>query len=419
VKSALESLLMSFERVLAYEEAAKAISSYAVQLRQRQREIERVSLNAALDRILATAMFADRDQPPFPRSTRDGFACRSSEACQRIPLKIIGQIPAGAHWEGTVSAGQAVEIMTGAPVPEGADCVVMLEHVHQEKGHVSLLASQKIAPKENIVLQGAEAKKGELLLDEGTRMRAQEFALAATNGHNELTVYSKPKIAILATGDELVEIDCQPLPHQIRNSNSYSLAAQVKAAGGEPIHLPIVADNHQALRRVMAEIPPVNMLLLSGGVSAGKYDLVEEILAERNAEFFFTGVRIQPGKPVVCGSISLQREQPIPFFGLPGNPVSTMVTFALFVQPVLEALQGAHISTPRFALATLWEPVRRKEGLTRFLPAICDPTTAEVRLIPWQGSGDMAATARANCYLVMPSDRSQLNSGETVKVLLT
>jgi molybdopterin molybdotransferase len=410
---------MGFEQVLAYEEAAKTISSYAVQLRQRPKKVERVPLSAALGRILATAMFADRDQPPFPRSTRDGFACRASEASQHIPLKVIGQIRAGAQWEGTVSAGQAVEIMTGAPVPIGADCVVMLEHVHQENGNVSLLAPQKISPKENIVPQGAEAKKGELLLDEGTRMRAQEFALAATNGHKELAVYSKPKVAILATGDELVEIGCQPLPQQIRNSNSYSLAAQIESAGGEPIRLPIVADNHRALRLAMAEIPPVDMLLLSGGVSAGKYDLVEEILAEQNAEFFFTGVRIQPGKPVVFGSISLQREQPIPFFGLPGNPVSTMVTFALFVHPVLEALQGAHISTPRFALATLQEPLQRKEGLTRFLPATCDSTTAEIRLIPWQGSGDMAATARANCYLVMPSDRNQLNSGETVKVLLT
>jgi molybdopterin molybdotransferase len=409
---------MSFERILDYEEAAAVVSAYATNLRQTKRPVERLELTSALDRILADAIFADRDQPPFPRSARDGFACRASEASQHIPLEVIGQIRAGLSWEGTVQSGQAVEIMTGAPAPAGTDCVVMLEHVQQQSAHVSLMPSQQISAGENIVPQGAEAKKGDLLLDEGTRMRAKEVALAATAGYTELTVYFKPKVAILATGDELVDIGCQPLPSQIRNSNSYSLAAQVESTGGEPIRRPIVRDNRDALRRAFAEIPPVDMLLLSGGVSAGKYDLVEEILAERNAEFFFTGARIQPGKPVVFGSIALQGESPIPFFGLPGNPVSTMVTFALFVHPVLEALQKAHRNTPRFALAKLREPIQRKTGLTRFLPAACDPTTTEVHLVPWQGSGDIAAMARANCYLVMPSNRNQLDAGETVKILL-
>lgn len=416
--NALESLLMSSEQLLDYEQAAAAVSAYAAKLRDSKRPMEHLELPTTLGRVLAAPILADRDQPPFPRSTRDGFACRALDADQPMPLEVIGQVRAGSFWKGTVEAGQAVEIMTGAPAPAGTDCVIMLEHVQREGTRIRMLPSQQISAGQNIVAQGAEAKNGDLLLHEGTRLRAQELALAAACGYTELPVYSKPRVAILATGDELVEIGRRPLPYQVRNSNSYSLAAQVTAAGGEPLRLPIAGDNLESLRTALAEVPPADMLLLSGGVSAGKYDLVEEALTERNAEFFFTGVRIQPGKPVVFGALPLAKSSPIPFFGLPGNPVSTMVTFALFVQPVLEALENARSSSPRFALATLREPFQTKEGLTRFLPATCNHKAGEVQLVPWQGSGDIAAMSRSNCYLVVPADCKQLMAGETVKILL-
>lgn len=409
---------MDAEQVLNYEQAAARVAAYAAKLRDENRAEEKVSLTAALDRILAEPILADRDQPPFPRSTRDGFACRAADASQHIPLTVIGQVRAGSTWEGVVRADQAVEIMTGAPVPDGADSVIMLEHVQHEGSAVCLRPSLEVSPNQNIVPRGAEAREGDLLLDRGTRMSAKEIALAAACGYIELSVYAKPRVAILATGDELVEIDRHPLPFQIRNSNSYSLAAQVKAAGGLPIQLPIAGDTRESLRKAVSEIPPVDLLLLSGGVSAGKYDLVEEILAEQQAEFFFTGALIQPGKPVVFGSVSLQGRPRIPFFGLPGNPVSTMVTFSLFAQPILEALEKAKSSSPRFALATLNKPVQTKAGLTRFLPAACDFQNASVELVSWQGSGDIAAMAHANCYLVVPPDGKELQAGAIVKILL-
>jgi molybdopterin molybdotransferase len=219
-------------------------------------------------------------------------------------------------------------------------------------------------------------------------------------------------VAIVATGDELVELDQQPLPQQIRNSNSYSMAAQVTAFGAEPVRLPIARDERSHLEGVIRSALDADLLLLSGGVSMGKYDLVEEVLMDLGAEFFFSGALIQPGKPVVFG-----RLPQVPFFGLPGNPVSTMVTFLLFVQPLLGALCGEREPGPRFALARLASEVRVKTGLTRFLPAVLNGEST-VEPVLWQGSGDLAATSRANCYLMVPPDVPYLAAGETVTVLL-
>ena len=234
---------------------------------------------------------------------------------------------------------------------------------------------------------------------------------------------------MLATGDEIVELHVPPGPTQIRNSNSYSLAAQVRAAGGEPIILPIAPDEPNRLRELISEGLEADLLLLTGGVSMGKHDLVEQVLDELGAEFFFTGALIQPGRPIVFGRVPRSADTggestAIPhytyFFGLPGNPVSTMVTFELFVRPVLEALSGM---TPRklvFLYAKLKTEVRTKTGLKRFLPAVLSGEfeQAEVELVPWQGSGDIAATTRANCYLVIPPHRERIPPGEWVAVLM-
>lgn len=406
------------EQVLDYEEAAATVSRYASQLREVDRKVERVKLSSALKRVLADPVFADRDQPPFPRSTRDGFACKANEANQHVPLKVIGQVRAGAHWEGALQPGEAIEIMTGAPVPSGADCVVMIEHVTQEEGMVQLLPSRQISVEDHIVMRGAEAKEGQTLIYEGTRLQAKELALAASCGYSELTVYAKPRVAILATGDELVEVGDLPLPHQIRNSNSYLLAAQIESAGAEAICLPTAKDTPESLRSAIQNLPPVDLLLLSGGVSAGKYDFVEEVLKEFGADFSFTGVRIQPGKPVVFGTFSPAEETKLPFFGLPGNPVSAMVTFSLFVLPILEAIEKVHNIVPRFTLAKLCDPLQTKPGLTRFLPSTFHHKTGEVHVIPWQGSGDIAAMARANCYIMAPSNCEEIPAGETVRILI-
>jgi molybdopterin molybdotransferase len=274
---------------------------------------------------------------------------------------------------------------------------------------------------ENIVPRGSEARAGDAVLAVGTEMEAAEIALAASCGCVSLTVFRRPRVAIIATGDELVELDATPDEQQIRNSNSYGLAALVARAGGDANRLPIAPDRRDELERLIAEARNSDLLLLSGGVSMGKYDLVEEVLLSMGAKFFVTGVRMQPGKPVVFGRLPAsggRREQY--FFGLPGNPISTQVTFHCFVEPLLRAMAGSGISPPRFAQATLAEDVLGKPGLTRFLPARLTPGRARsmVRLVGWQGSGDLAANARANCYAVLSPEKVKFMAGEVISVLL-
>ena len=240
---------------------------------------------------------------------------------------------------------------------------------------------------------------------------------AVSAGVTEVEVYTKPRVAILATGDELVEPG-QPLTdYQIRNSNSYSLAAQVERAGGIAVRLPIVRDSMLSLQSAIAEAVQADLVLLSGGVSMGKFDFVERVLLTLKAELLFTGVRIQPGKPLVFGHFPHPAKY---FFGLPGNPVSTMVTFALFAAPLLRTLAGEQDASPLFAQARLMEDFRHKQGTTRFLPALLqsDWQGAAVRLVAWQGSGDVAATARANCFAVIPPDREHVAAGESIAILL-
>ncbi len=389
---------------------------------------EHLPLHEADGRVLAHAITADRDQPPFPRSTRDGYALRAADASRSLAL--MGTIRAGEQWTGkNLQAGETIEIMTGAPVPEGADAVVMLEHVFANGKSVTLQGGRSVAPGENIVPQGAEARRADTLLQAGTRLGAAEIALAASVGAAQLRVYRHPTVAILSTGDELVAVNEVPGPMQIRNSNSHGLAALVRAHGGVPQILPSTPDTRAALDKAITAARDADMLLLSGGVSAGKYDFVEDALLARGAEFFFTGVSMQPGKPAVFGRMpadATYREQWI--FGLPGNPVSTQVTALLFAMPMLRAMSGEGLSgvaertvpRPFFAGAKLAEPVQVRPGLTRFLPALLTSSLegSTIRTTGWQGSGDLNANARANCYLVVPPDAASLEVGSTVTVLL-
>jgi molybdopterin molybdotransferase len=426
------------EKVLSYEDAAALVAKSAARLVRVPRAVDHVPLARAAGRVLARPLRADRDQPPFARSTRDGFACRAAEASTHANLKITGATRAGAAPSGPLARRSAWEIMTGAPVPRGADAVVMLEHVEAAGGFVQLLSPRFAEAGENIVARGAQARKGEVLLPAGTAIGAAQIALAATCGSAAVEVYRKPRVAILATGDELVPVNRSPAPGQIRNSNAPMLAAMVAAHGGEPWVLPIAADTEKALDAALAKIfaptAQADLLLITGGVSAGKFDLVEPALARAGARFHFTGVRIQPGKPTVFGEFPARRVESVSrgtrlvqskngtkcLLGLPGNPVSSAVTFLLFGAPVLRALAGSRDSEPRFALARLAADVKAKPGLTRFLPAACtfaglDP---EVTLVSWQGSGDIAAMARANCFLVVPEYADRISAGETVRILL-
>jgi molybdopterin molybdotransferase len=409
--------------VLSFEEARRTVEQQASQVSQPK--TESVDLLAASGRVLAEPILADRNLPPFPRSTRDGYAVRAPDVA-RLPttLDVIGEIKAGESLENIpkfIGRGQAASIMTGAPVPAGADAVVMVEYTAQRGSRVEITRS--VAAGENLVPSGAEAQQGDVLVERGVRLNDAAIALAATAGQSRVQIYKRPQVAVLTTGDEIVSIDATPGPTQIRNSNSYSLAVQIRNAGGEPVLLPIAPDEPRRLRALIEEGLRSDLLLMTGGVSMGRYDLVEQVLEELKAEFFFTGAKIQPGRPVVFGKCSAgtpgRENAGTHFFGLPGNPVSTMVTFELFARPMLEALAGMSPRKLQFTYAKVKSEIRVKTGLKRFLPAILSGEfdASQVELVPWQGSGDIAATARANCYIVIPSDRDRIPAGELVAIL--
>ena len=404
--------------VMGFDEALEIVLRQAADLAPPEQE-EAVLL-ACNGRILARSVAADRHQPPFHRSTRDGFAIRAVDAGDE--LTVVGQIRAGEQWRGLpLQQGESIEIMTGAPLPQGADAVVMIEHVELSDKKIRLLQGKKILAGENIVPKGSEARVGDVVLASGTLIEAAEIALAASCGVSRLNVYRRPAVAIVSTGDELVEIDAVPDTQQIRNSNSYGLSALVTSTGGEPVRLPIAPDKRLELEQTILRARGSDLMLLSGGVSMGKYDLVEEVLHEFGAEFFFTGVRMQPGKPVVFGRLPATDKLPAQFFfGLPGNPISVQVTFHCFVALMLRAMCGSGAQSPRFVQATLSEDVAGKAGLMRFLPArlTSDRKVPQICVVGWQGSGDLAANARANCYAVLPPEKEKFVAGEVITVLL-
>ena len=366
----------------------------------------------ALGYVLAQEIRTDREYPPFNRSTRDGYAVRASEATQGAQLRCVGEIKAGDTVSQPLAPGTCIQIMTGAAVPPGADAVVMIEFTRRAADAVFF--DRPTQSGQNIVPRGSEARAGALALSPGLRLGFAELAVAAQVGAVNLCCHKKPRVAILSTGDEVVPIAETPGPFHIRNSNTVSLAAQVRLAGGDPVPLINAFDRVDDLSAKIEQGLREDVLVLSGGVSMGKYDLVESVLKGLGADFFFDAVAIRPGKPTVFG-----RCRNTLVFGLPGNPVSTMVTFQLFVIPALDILSGAEPRPLPQLEATLAEPLKEKSGLTHFLPARLDwqASAPQVRALPWQGSGDITTLTRANCFLVVPADRSDIPAGEKVSVL--
>ena len=330
-----------------------------------------------------------------------------------VTLDIVGEIKAGDSFAGTVGPGQCAQIMTGAAVPPGADAVVMIEHTRPSTSRAVI--ERAVERGQNVVPRGSEARAGQRLLGPGARLGYAELALAAQVGQHQLEVFRRPRVAILSTGDEVVDVHETPGPFQIRNSNSVSLAAQVALASAEPVLLGNAPDRIEELRAAIKRGLEADILVLSGGVSMGKYDLVEVVLRELGAEFFFDSVAIRPGRPAVFGTCGGKL-----VFGLPGNPVSTMVTFELFVLLAIDICSGAAARPLPLFPARLAAPVRQKAALTHFLPAQVTWESGEacVRELPWQGSGDTVALATANCFLVVPQSKLELAAGEWVKVLL-
>ena len=374
---------------------------------------EHVDLDEAHGRVLGEDVHADRDYPALRRSLRDGFAIKSQDAPGT--LSVCGEVRAGESGQPALMSGEAVEIMTGAPVPDGADAVVMVEHTVQSRNAddaATVIVDKPADTGQFINEQGAEARSGSVLIRTGTVLDASHIATLAMTGTIHVPVMRRPSVAILATGDEIVPVGDTPHAHQIRNSNAHMLAALVRASGGLPVVLPVARDTADALRPLLQEGLRHDLLIVTGGVSAGKYDLVKPALRELGTEFLFERVRIQPGQPTAFGVCNGK-----PVFGLPGNPGSTLITYQLFARPALEVLRG-HTEPIQPLLSARFEaPFKHKGGLTRFLPARLSDDGQHIRHISWQGSSDVPALAKANVFLVADHDRLAWDVGDSIRVM--
>jgi molybdopterin molybdotransferase len=398
--------------MLSYDQARQSVID-EVSKKKGPRATAPVHIWDAVGYVLAQEIKAEREYPPFDRATRDGYAVRAFDAQTGATLRCAGEIKAGDNATTPLGRWTCVQIMTGAGVPPGADAVVMVEHTARKGDNVNFDRTANAG--QNIVPRGSEAHRGQIVLAPGAFLGHAEVALAAQVGATEPLCAVKPRVAILSTGDEVVLVEQKPGPFQIRNSNSVSLAAQTRAAGGEPVLLGNARDRADELRAKIERGLKEDILVMSGGVSAGKYDLVESVLKSLGAEIFFDAVAIRPGKPAVFARCKDKF-----VFGLPGNPVSTMVTFELLVRPAIDLLNGTNARPLPLLRASLAAPLKEKPGLTHFLPARIEwqGTEPQVTAIEWRGSGDLAALAKSNCFLIIPADREDLPAGESVPVLL-
>ncbi len=399
---------MACVSVLSFWDARRCVIEH-VRSACRAPAVEQVDLEEAQGRVLAENLYADRDYPPCDRSLRDGYALRAAET--PATLQLAGEVRAGTRFPRSLRPGETVEIMTGAPLPEGADAVVMREHVRAEGDRIAV--TEAVSAGLWVRRRATEARRGELLLPRGRRIGFVEVALLATLGRRRVSVYRRPRVAVLPTGDEIVELDRTPLEHQIRNSNAWSLAAQIRRAGGRPELLPVAPDEFEATRDLIARGIEADLLVISGGVSAGKYDLVEPAARALGAEFYFNGVAMQPGYPLVFG-----RARGTFFFGLPGNPICTMVAFEVFARAALELLSGDNEPLLPLLEARLTYPFRHRPGLTRLVPARLAADGCSVAPIPWHGSSDVFALAHANAFLIADADRDCWQPGDRIRVLL-
>jgi molybdopterin molybdotransferase len=397
--------------MLSFEEAREKVIA-AVRALRGSLASETIELSRACGRVLAQPIAADRDYPPFDRSIRDGFALRADDAVPGATLHCIGEIKAGSGFDGVVGAGQCVQIMTGAAVPAGADAVVMIEHVSIDGDRIIL--SRSATRGQSIVLRGKEALARQQLLAAGVRLGYAEMALAGQVGSHHVTVFKRPRAAILSTGDEVVDVSANPGPLQVRNGNSLALETLAVLTGAEGESLGNAPDEKKELRSRIERGLEADLLIISGGVSMGKYDLVEMVLGELGTQFVYDSVAIRPGRPAVFG---VCRGKPV--FGLPGNPVSTMVTFELFVVPAIDVLSGAEPRPLPIFRARLAHALQERSELTHFLPARVQTVRGEpeVSVLPWQGSGDVVTLAESNALLIVSPEKLKWDAGEMAIVL--
>ena len=384
---------------------------------------EKVPILAALGRVTSRDVKAAYDIPPHANSAMDGYAVRAADTCDATPerpvrLRVIGEVAAGYVPEVQVVPGTAVRIMTGAPIPAGADAVVRFEWTRKEGEHI--LVEQAVPPGQDVRPAGEDVRAGELVIPAGTRLRPQELGMLASLGHGEVWVHRRPRVGILATGDELVGIDEPLAPGKIRNANSYSNYAQVLRYGGEPVLLGVARDREddiaERLRAGLAD--GVDLLLVSGGVSVGDFDVVKRVLAaEGKIEFW--RVRMKPGKPLAFGFLGMEG-RPVPVIGMPGNPVSAMVSFEIFARPAILALQGARDLEPLSVIATFADAVPRKDDRRHYLRVRLEERDGELfaHLTGDQGSGILSSMVKADGLAIIPENWDHVEPGAQVRVIL-
>lgn len=374
---------------------------------------------ASLGLILAENISSDIDAPPFDKSMMDGYAVRADDlAAGKAMLDVVEEITAGQTPKVQIKAGQAARIMTGAPISNGADAVVMVERSRMLDGN-RVEIDDRPQPGQNILPRGREMRAGDVILKTGTVLRPQEFGLLAGVGRTTARVHPAPRVAVLPTGDELVDAQMKPGPGQIRNSNGPMIAAQVSRAGGVPKLLDIARDNVESLRSLIAKGLTANVLTLSGGVSAGKLDLVPGVLQELGVQAHFHKVEMKPGKPMFFGTRPNGDRPATLVFGLPGNPVSSLVCYELFVRPALRKLQGQPEPHVRMVRAELTEDFPYRTDRPTYHPAqmIYDDAKVRVRAVPWFGSADLRGVLSANAFVLLPAGEHVHRAGERFDVL--
>jgi len=381
-----------------------------------EKEVEQIPFHSALGRILAENLVATCDIPPFYRSALDGYAVLASDVENTpVELRVVGESRAGGGMPGKLESGEAIAIMTGAPVPEGANAVQMVELSHLSSDGRKVTITKPVKAHENIAPRGSEARAGEVILDSGHRIGPAEIAVMATFGYSQVQVYRKPSVAIVATGDELVEFNKPPRPDQIRNSNAYCLASQLRYMEIEADYLGIARDDKEELRHKMLSGLERDVLIITGGVSMGEYDFVQDVFHDLGLEILFSKVAIKPGKPTVFA-----RRGDKLVFGLPGNPISALVTFECFVRPALGRLCGMKSPELPRMMGELLADMKQTPGRTAFLPAwvTWEKDGWKVEPLLWKSSADIIGFTRANATFIFPKNRDFLSRGEVVELML-
>jgi molybdopterin molybdotransferase len=380
--------------------------------------LERVNILDALGRVLGEDITAGRNIPPKDNSAMDGYALRFQDTIGASPhhpvvLEVIEDIPAGAIPQKSVAAGQSARIMTGAPLPVGTDAVLKMEDTEKDGQKIRIMAEAQSG--QDIRRAGEDVREGELVIPRGTSVRPAGIGMLASLGRSFVSVYQRPLIAVLATGNELVDIDESPSPWKIINSNSYSLASQALDCGALVMQMGIAKDKREDLLARFQAAMRADVIISSGGVSVGDYDLVKDIMQEVGSRMQFWQVAMRPGKPLAFGRIGN-----IPMFGLPGNPVSSMISFEQFIRPAILKMMGHQEIFRKTVRAVLQEDIEKRKGFTHFIRALvkADAGGYTVSTTGEQGSGILKSMVRANGLIVLPENIEKVKSGKEVKVQL-